>query len=124
MYVQPIKTTDRIIQLISCYSQPNLLSKDGTVALATSAFSKCGAYFAYGISLSGSDFCTIYVRRTSVPFPDPQHAEQVREGGAGRMDDEVKFVKFSSIVWSPDSQGFFYQVSETCPCDSISLRLA
>jgi prolyl oligopeptidase len=32
----------------------NLLSDDGTVALATSAFSHCGAYFAYGISVSVS----------------------------------------------------------------------
>ncbi|KAG9091317.1 hypothetical protein FS749_016631 [Ceratobasidium sp. UAMH 11750] len=90
------------------FFDPNYLTKDGTAALATSAFSKCGQYFAYGISLSGSDFSTIYVRKTSVPFPSPEHKE-IQEGGAGRMDDEIKFVKFSGIVWTPDSKGFFYQ---------------
>jgi prolyl oligopeptidase len=35
--------------------QPNLLSKDGTAALATAAFSRgSGEYYAYGISLSVS----------------------------------------------------------------------
>ncbi|KAG9092555.1 hypothetical protein FRC06_011880, partial [Ceratobasidium sp. 370] len=65
-------------------------------------------YFAYGISLSGSDFSTIYVRKTSVPFPSPNHQE-TQEGGSGRLHDEIKFVKFSGIVWTPDSKGFFYQ---------------
>lgn len=119
-------------ELIAChvlprltFSQPNLLAKDGTAALATSAFSKCGKYFAYGISLSGSDFSTIYVRETSVPFPSPDHVGKTREGGAGRMDDEIKFVKFSSIVWSPDSKGFFYQVRMVCSCScgAIDTRL-
>ncbi|KAH7344156.1 prolyl oligopeptidase [Rhizoctonia solani] len=91
------------------FFDPNLLAKDGTAALATSAFSKTGKYFAYGISLSGSDFCTIYVRETSVPFPSPKLTGQIRDGGAGRMDDEIKYVKFSSIVWSPNDEGFFYQ---------------
>ncbi|CAE6439737.1 unnamed protein product [Rhizoctonia solani] len=91
------------------FFDPNLLAKDGTAALATSAFSKTGKYFAYGISLSGSDFCTIYVRETLVPFPSPKISGQTRDGGAGRMDDEIKYVKFSSIVWSPDDAGFFYQ---------------
>ncbi|KAG8782725.1 hypothetical protein FRC12_020503 [Ceratobasidium sp. 428] len=83
------------------FFDPNLLTKDGTAALASSAFSKCGRYFAYGISLSGSDFSTIYVRETSVPFPSPERAEETREGGAGRLDDEIKFVKFSGIRY-PD----------------------
>ena len=34
--------------------KPNLLSSDGTAALATAAFSRCGKYYAYGISLSVS----------------------------------------------------------------------
>lgn len=34
--------------------KPNLLSTDGTAALATAAFSRCGKYYAYGISLSVS----------------------------------------------------------------------
>ncbi|KAG9097702.1 hypothetical protein FRC06_007261 [Ceratobasidium sp. 370] len=90
------------------FFDPNCLTKDGTAALAASAFSKCGQCFAYGISLSGSDFSTIYVRKTSVPFPSPDHQE-TQEGGSGRLHDEIKFVKFSGIMWAPDSKGFFYQ---------------
>jgi prolyl oligopeptidase len=62
----------------------NLLSEDGTAALATSAFSRDGKFFAYGVSRSvrslmlrprpaadaaqGSDFCTIYVRSKDAPL--------------------------------------------------------
>lgn len=90
--------------------QTNLLTDDGTAALATTAFSKCGKFFAYGVSLSGSDFSTIYVRSTDKPL------NKRPEGGiVGDPDrqtiDIVRFVKFSSIVWTHDSKGFFYQVS-------------
>lgn len=89
------------------YFDPNLLSTDGTAALAVTAFSRSGEYFAYGISLSGSDFYTVYVRRTSEPFaaiggqPNDHHAK--------RLAEEIRFVKFSSITWTHDSKGFFYQ---------------
>lgn len=39
------------------FFDPNLLSDDGTAALAVSAFSRDGNYFAYGISLSVSSIC-------------------------------------------------------------------
>ncbi|KAF7969402.1 hypothetical protein HWV62_27391 [Athelia sp. TMB] len=90
------------------FFDPNLLSTDGTAALATAAFSKgTGEYYAYGISLSGSDFCTIYVRRTDAPLAEtngvrPEHHD-------GRLPEEIRFVKFSTIVWTHDSKGFFYQ---------------
>lgn len=59
-------------------------------------------------SLQGSDFYTVYVRRTSEPFaaiggqPNDHHAK--------RLAEEIRFVKFSSITWTHDSKGFFYQV--------------
>ncbi|KAF9526276.1 prolyl oligopeptidase [Crepidotus variabilis] len=87
------------------FFDPNALSSDGTASLATYRMSECGKYFAYGISYSGSDFVTIYVRHTSSPFTkgtDPKN-------DSGRLADEIKFVKFSSVAWSPDSSGFFYQ---------------
>lgn len=28
----------------------------------------------------------------------------------GRLPEEIKYVKFSAICWTPDSKGFFYQV--------------
>ncbi|KAG8952602.1 hypothetical protein FRC04_003963 [Tulasnella sp. 424] len=89
------------------FFDPNLLVEDGTAYLATSAFSKDGKYFAYGISLSGSDFFTIYVRESSKPF-NKRH-----EGGfltdPDRLPDIIRFVKLSSIVWTHESKGFFYQ---------------
>lgn len=33
----------------------------------------------------------------------------------GRLPEEIRFVKFSSIVWTHDSKGFFYHVT----CDPI-----
>jgi prolyl oligopeptidase len=56
----------------------------------------------------GSDFCTIYVRPTSATLATtdgkrPTHHDQ-------RLADEIRFVKFSNIVWTADNKGFFYQV--------------
>ncbi|KAF8548935.1 hypothetical protein OG21DRAFT_1422158 [Imleria badia] len=92
------------------FFDPNLLSDDGTAALAVSAFSRDGNYFAYGISLSassGSDFCTIYIRETSKPLAavDGKHVDH----DESRLSDEIRFVKFSSISWTHDSKGFLYQ---------------
>lgn len=43
------------------FFDPNTLSDDGTVALARSAFTMDGRYFAYTLSKSGSDWKTIHV---------------------------------------------------------------
>ncbi|KAI0092497.1 prolyl oligopeptidase [Irpex rosettiformis] len=89
------------------FFDPNLLSKDGTAALTATAFSRSGEYFAYGISRSGSDFFTIYVRSTSAPLAKIDGAEVSHDDN--RLSDEIRFVKFSSISWTKDSKGFFYQ---------------
>jgi prolyl oligopeptidase len=87
------------------FFDPNLLTEDGTAALSTYAFSESGEYWAYGVSLSGSDFSTVYVRPTNSPL-----AEKPVDGhDTGRLPEEIHFVKFSSITWTPDSKGFFYQ---------------
>ncbi|KZV73550.1 prolyl oligopeptidase [Peniophora sp. CONT] len=83
------------------FFDPNVLSEDGTVSLATAAFSRDGKYFAYALSRSGSDFTTIYVRPTSAPL--------TRADDGGALNDEIRFVKFSGIVWTKDGKGFFYQ---------------
>ncbi|KAF8351067.1 prolyl oligopeptidase [Amanita rubescens] len=88
------------------FFDPNLLSADGTASLSVYDFSHCGKYFAYGISLSGSDFWTVYVRSTSCPLA-PGNGSASKDDG--RLPDELKFVKFSSISWTKDSKGFFYQ---------------
>ena len=72
---------------------PNEWSKDGTVALSGAEFSDDGQYAAYGIQDGGSDWRTW----------------RVMEIESGKLlDDELKWIKFSSIAWTPDSKGFFY----------------
>ncbi|KAJ3506736.1 hypothetical protein NLJ89_g6702 [Agrocybe chaxingu] len=87
------------------FFDPNALSSDGTASLATFKMSNCGKYFAYGISYSGSDCMTIYVR----PSDSPLTKEVDMKNDTGRFPEEIKFVKFSSITWTPGSKGFFYQ---------------
>ncbi|KAH9813561.1 prolyl endopeptidase [Melampsora americana] len=91
------------------FFDPNLLSLDGTSALSSMVFTKAGNYMAYGVSVSGSDWTTIYVRKSSMP-----HLKSAEDGGKrgedpGRLDDVIKFVKFGSATWLHDESGFFYQ---------------
>ncbi|GAA5931240.1 hypothetical protein JCM1841_000871 [Sporobolomyces salmonicolor] len=87
------------------FFDPNLLSKDGSVSRSTSSFSEDGKWYAYALSRSGSDWSTIYIRPTSVPHKPDQEVGK----DEGRLDDVLRFVKFSSISWTKDSKGFFYQ---------------
>ena len=52
--------------------------------------------------LQGSDFTNIYIRSTEHPL--------IRAENDLRLPDELRFVKFSSIAWTHDNKGFFYQV--------------
>jgi prolyl oligopeptidase len=72
---------------------PNGLSKDGTVALTGTVPSKDGKLLAYGVAEGGSDWQTW----------------RVRDLASGKdLADVLRWVKFSSAVWTPDHQGFFY----------------
>ncbi|KAG6809347.1 hypothetical protein H0H92_000596 [Tricholoma furcatifolium] len=86
--------------------QINLLTSDGTAALSIYDFSDCGKYFAYGIAYSGSDFSTIFVRSTDSPLSEASKAAGKDDE---RFSDVIEHVKFSSVKWSKDSKGFFYQ---------------
>lgn len=70
---------------------PNKLSDDGTVALASYDISGDGKYLAYGISRGGSDWNEIMVM-------------EVETGN--KLDDHLKWIKFSGISWKND--GFYY----------------
>jgi len=72
---------------------PNGLSEDGTVALAGAEPSDDGKFLAYGLADGGSDWRTW----------------KVRDVATGKdLGDEIRWVKFSGIAWTPDSNGFFY----------------
>ncbi len=72
---------------------PNLLSSDGTVALATTAVSENGNLLAYGLSQSGSD----------------QQEIKIREIDSKRdFRETLKWCRFTSIAWKHDGTGFFY----------------
>ncbi|MCK5840003.1 MAG: S9 family peptidase, partial [Bacteroidales bacterium] len=70
---------------------PNELSEDGTIALATSSVSKDGKYLAYATSEGGSDWNKIYVMEIE---------------SRKKLDDEILWAKFTGISWKGD--GFYY----------------
>jgi prolyl oligopeptidase len=72
---------------------PNTLSKDGTVALGGYEVTDDGKLFAYGLAEAGSDW----------------QEWKVREIESGKdLDDNLKWVKFSTAAWTHDGSGFFY----------------
>ncbi|EGD73351.1 prolyl endopeptidase [Salpingoeca rosetta] len=75
------------------FLDPNELSEDGTTAITGIRFSKNDQYMAYNLSKAGSDWSSIKVRDT--------------ETGKD-LDDELEWVKFSSVAWTHDNEGFFY----------------
>ena len=72
---------------------PNALSKDGTIALRGTAISEDGAYLAYGLSTSGSDWMEWKIRHINT---------------GEDLSDHLQWVKFSGASWTHDHQGFFY----------------
>ncbi|MFP5305135.1 MAG: prolyl oligopeptidase family serine peptidase [Gammaproteobacteria bacterium] len=72
---------------------PNRLAADGTVALTDYEVSPDGRWLAYTTAAAGSDWNEL----------------RVREVSGGKDSSEVlQRIKFSSIAWTGDSNGFFY----------------
>ncbi|MEL6898561.1 MAG: prolyl oligopeptidase family serine peptidase, partial [Planctomycetota bacterium] len=84
---------------------PNDLSKDGTMALASWVPSDDGKLLAYAIADGGSDWRTWYVRDV--------------ETGKD-LDDKIQWSKFSSAAWMPDNSGFYYSAYDA-PADGEEL---
>ena len=72
---------------------PNEWSDDGTVNLAQWVPGPNGEYVAYGIQDGGSDWRTWRVLDV--------------ESGA-LLEDELNWLKFTSVAWHPDGSGFYY----------------
>ncbi len=72
---------------------PNLWAKDGATALAEWEPSPDGKYLLYGVQDGGTDWRTLHVLDVA---------------SAKVLDDEIHWVKFSSLAWMRDGSGFFY----------------
>jgi prolyl oligopeptidase len=72
---------------------PNALSADGTIALASQSYSRDGRLLAYGLSAAGSDRQEIHVR----------DVETGRD-----LADRIQWCKFATVAWAPDASGFYY----------------
>jgi prolyl oligopeptidase len=72
---------------------PNLLSKDGTVAVSSRSVSEDGSRLAYATSAAGSDWRTWHVRDVA---------------GAVDLDDVLEWSKFTAAAWRHDGSGFYY----------------
>ena len=87
---------------------PNTLSKDGTVAVGSVAFSPDGKLMAYALSTGGSDWQEWHVRDV-VTGKD--------------LTDVVPWSKFSGASWSHDSKGFYYSAYDA-PTGNTALQAA
>lgn len=74
------------------FIDPNKMSKDGTAAISTPAFSKNYKYAVYLESQSGSDWQVAHVMNVS---------------DKSLLKDEIQNIKFSGTSWKGD-EGFFY----------------
>jgi prolyl oligopeptidase len=74
------------------FLDPNKLSKEGIAALGSISFSKSGKYFAYSISMAGSDWQIVYVMQTAT---------------RKLLTDQILWTKFSGYSWNGDD-GFYY----------------
>jgi prolyl oligopeptidase len=72
---------------------PNTLAADGTVALDWWYPSRDGKLLAYGLSKSGDEQSTLYVR----------------DVGSGKdLADVIERTRACSVAWLPDAKGFYY----------------
>jgi len=72
---------------------PNLLSKDGTIALSGLDVTDDAKLMAYGLATAGSDW----------------QQWKVRDVETGKdHDDKLDWIKFSGASWKKDGSGFFY----------------
>lgn len=101
------ETTPAVEEL---FFDTNRLSHDGSISLKTSAFSKSGTYWAYGVSDSGSDGFIVYVQETSRPNQKQQdEVIDFKPQDTSSLSDVIRFVKFCTITWLHDDSGFIYQ---------------
>ncbi|MDB6131135.1 MAG: prolyl oligopeptidase [Verrucomicrobiales bacterium] len=72
---------------------PNLLSTNGTIALASYSFTEDAAWMAYAISRAGSDLLEWKIRNVAT---------------GKDLEDLIEWSRFSGASWTKDGKGFFY----------------
>ncbi len=72
---------------------PNVLSKEGTVAVSFYSPSEDGKLMAFGLTSAGSDW-------TEIKLLDVLTQKE--------LNDHLKWVKFSTVSWLLDGTGFYY----------------
>ena len=72
---------------------PNRLSEDGTTSLGATDFTSDGTLLAYALGEAGSDWREL-------------HVMEVESGR--KLEDRLRWIKFSEAAWTHDNSGFFY----------------
>lgn len=72
---------------------PNLLSADGTTSVEAVSFNRAATKLAYALADGGSDWRTIHVRDVASALDEA---------------DVLRWAKFTSIEWTHDDSGFYY----------------
>jgi prolyl oligopeptidase len=72
---------------------PNAISPDGSISLATFSPSPDATHLAYTLSEGGADWQTVHVRDIATGKDLP---------------DRVEWMRFSGLSWTKDGKGFFY----------------
>jgi prolyl oligopeptidase len=75
------------------YLDVNTLPADENNKYAGESWSKDFKYMAFMTQRAGSDWTTVFIRE--------EQSKKV-------LEDEIKWLKFSGVSWTADSQGFFY----------------
>lgn len=97
------KQTDVTKDPVDVVLDPNEFSVDGSIALDTFASSPDGRLFAYGTTKGGAQWNTVKIR----------NVETLKD----YEDDILHYVRYSSISWMHDNEGFFYSVHITNPLE-------
>jgi len=74
------------------FLDPNTLSKEGIAALGSYSFSRSGKYFAFAVSIAGSDWKEVRIMETATKK---------------MLKDKLVWIKFGGFSWQRD-EGFFY----------------
>jgi prolyl oligopeptidase len=89
----PLFMRDRLDAASTEIIDPNLIWPEATTSLAAFSPSPDTLHLAYTFARGGADWQTIRIRRLTT---------------GQDLDDEVNWMRFSSLSWTKDGKGFFY----------------